>query len=240
MKKVKKHLKRLAIVTVLALVVTHLCFMRSESWLRSRVVKLSSARGMCSGEQIHAPSGVDYILSAGHCKDLAVNDEMTVTDAEGNVTKRKVIAEDPSSDLLLIEGIPGLRGLDIADSDSAKEHVRTFTHGSNMATFKTEGEIIQSKQIQILVDIIMNEEQEAKCVRYPKFHKISMDTFFGEIKACVMELDETASTASIVPGSSGGMLVDDSGDLVGVASCTDGKFGYFVSLHDIKKFLSGY
>jgi S1-C subfamily serine protease len=195
---------------------------------------------MCSGEQIRAPSGVDYILSAGHCKVLEENHQVTVTDADGNSIKRDVIAEDPNSDLLLIEGLPNLKGLDIASSDEISQHVRTFTHGGNTPTHKTDGEMMETKQVQIFMGIINDTKEEAECMSQPKFQSAHVQTFFGDIQVCLLQVDETAATASIVPGSSGGMLVDDAGDLVGVASCTDGQFGYFVTLHDINKFLSGY
>jgi hypothetical protein len=240
MKKLKKQLKRLALCTIGALIAVHVLCMHSESWIRQRVVKLSSARGMCSGEQVRAPSGVDYILSAGHCHGLAVGQEITVTDAEGHAIKRDIIAEDPDSDLLLIEGLPNLRGLDIADSVGISEHVRTFTHGANMATHKTEGEIMDTKQIDIFVNIIQDSKEESECTSSSKFQAKHVQTFFGELEVCMMELPETVSTAIIVPGSSGGMLVDDAGDLVGVASCTDDQFGYFVTLRDINKFLKVY
>lgn len=240
MKYLKKQLKRLAIGTVIALVAVHVLTMKSESYIRARVVKLSSLHGMCSGEQVRAPSGVDYILTAGHCKGLALDDQILVTDAEGHELWRKIVAEDPASDLLLLEGLPGMKGLDIADSEQASEHVRTFTHGANLDTYKTEGEIIQTKEVKVPLNVIDSEAAAAKCSGMPKFQIEHMETWIGTIDICALEADEVAASATIVPGSSGGMLVNDSGELVGVASCTDGQFGYFVTLRDIKAFLAGY
>jgi S1-C subfamily serine protease len=240
MKKKKSWTIRLAVLGTAALLIANALSGHSEHWLRERVVKLSSAKGMCSGEQIRAPSGTDYILTAGHCRAMEVNGEITVTDAEGNKLQRKIIAEDPKSDLLLLEGLPNLRGLDIGDNSTATEHVRTFTHGANMATHKTEGELIEVKQVTIPLKIISDQAEAQECASQPKFTVIEIQSFFGPLSVCAMQLDETAASATIVPGSSGGMLVDDSGALVGVASCTDGAFGYFVRLHDIQSFLSGY
>lgn len=213
---------------------------RSEDWIRARVVKLSSPHGMCSGEQVRALSGVDYILTAGHCRALSYNDEITVTDSEGRTLQRKIIAEDRESDLLLLEGLPGLKGLDVANSSSLSEHVRTFTHGSNLNTFKTEGEIIEVKEIQIVTGILSNSEDYDKCQSMPKYKVEKFQSWIGSVDVCTLKIEETTSSASITPGSSGGMLVDDSGELVGVASATDGHFGYFVTLPDIRRFLNGY
>lgn len=215
----------------------------SDNKIKHRYVKLSGPHGMCSGEQVRAPSGIDYILSAGHCKDIAENGSFTVTDEDGNVLQRRVIAEDKNSDLLLIEGLPNVRGLDIAKADYSGEHVRTFTHGNRMDTYKTEGELIQNKRVQILKGVVTTKEEEDACTSMPKNKIEQAQTFFsGPINVCVMNIMETASTATIVPGSSGGMVVDDQGKLVGVASCVDSQnhFNYFVSLHDIQVFLSGY
>ena len=216
------------------------CKGRSESWLRHRSVKLTSGRGGCSGEQVRSPHGEDYILTAGHCKVLEVDGSINVTDEDGTKITRRVIAEDPNSDLLLLEGLPGVRGIDIADSSYAKEHVRTFTHGSLMDTYKTEGELVQNKQVDVIVGMITNSEEAAACVSKPKNIIYQMPPPFDFFTACIMSTMETVSTAPIVPGSSGGMVVDDSGKLVGVASASDEHFYYFVRLQDIKAFLSGY
>jgi len=236
----KKMKLRVLCVALLTATVLHVCSMKSEGYIRKRAVTISAGRSLCSGEQVRAPSGVDYILTAAHCKEIAINDVMTIIDADGNVLSRKVIAEDPKSDLLLIEGLPNLRGLDIAHSVYAAEHVRTFTHGARMATYKTEGELIQTKQVQIMLGLLGSPEAEKACASQPKYKVVHAEPPFDMIAACVLSVDEAVSTAKIVPGSSGGMVVDDAGDLVGVASATDENFNYFVMLSDIQRFMSGY
>jgi Trypsin-like peptidase domain len=235
----KKTWKRIAFVAVCILAYSHTWTGKSEKWLRSRVVKLSSPHGMCSGEQVRAPSGVDYILTAAHCKGLAVDGQMLVTDEEGHEIERSIIAEDEKSDLLLLEGLPNMTGLDVASSTAHAEHVRTFTHGANLATHKTQGEMIEYKEVKIPLSLVANDDDRAKC-SMPKNQVLHIDGLFGPIDVCTIDIIEAATSASIVPGSSGGMLVNDAGQLIGVASCSDGKFGYFVTVSDIKDFLAGY
>ena len=213
--------------------------LKSDDYLRARVVKLGGNHMMCSGEQVRAPSGVDYILSAAHCRPIQDADgNFSVTTEDGRTMKRRLIAEDPVSDLILIEGMPNLRGLDVGDSVDFKQHVRTFTHGNNLATYKTEGVIVDNKEIGVPAFVIENEAMEASC-SLPKLKIVDL-TLFGGPKICIMDVTETITTAFIAHGSSGGLAVDDSGDLIGVVSTGGDGFGGLVKLSDIKSFLKNY
>lgn len=215
---------------------------KSDDYLRARVVKISNERkGMCSGEQVRAPSGQDYILTAAHCRPLETDGSMMITTEDGKTLMRKIIAEDDKSDLLLIEGIPNLEGLSIANDGYLKQHVRSFTHGNNFATWKSDGVLVDVKKIQFVINYIETPEEEAKC-NSPKSEVQSIQTFFGmEIKVCVSNFYEVASTVFIVPGSSGGPIVNDDGELVAVVSASDGRgFTYFVLPADVRSFLHNY
>lgn len=207
----------------------------SDAQIRSRIVRIVSDKGMCSGEQVRAPSGQDYILTAGHCDGLKSSDgKYNVITEDGKTLSRREVAEDPNSDLLLLEGIPGVRGLDIGKYTWQGETVRTFTHGSNFDTYKTEGQLIQLKMISIPLFPVESDSDAARC----STAKLKLYPNYG---ICALQVVEQASTAFIAPGSSGGAIVDSSGDLVGVASAGDGVgFFYFVTLLDIRSFLNNY
>lgn len=235
--KLSKRSKICAGMLIAALALNAMFSSPSDHSLRSRVMKLTNDYGLCSGEQVRAPSGVDYVLTAAHCKPLAdASGSIKVTTEDGRELMRKIIAEDPMSDLLLLEGVPGIRGLDIASYDLPREHVRTFTHGNRFDTYKTEGVLIQDQRIMVMLSIILTEDEAAAC-NMPK--NFIVDIGWGA-RACLLTGLETATTAMIVPGSSGGPIVNDSGELLGVVSAGDGHFGYLVRLYDIKAFMHNY
>lgn len=208
----------------------------SEKYLMNRVVKLKGDRGTCSGEQITAPSGTNYILSAAHCRSLAKDGIMKVQLENGYEIYRQVIAEDDFSDLLLIEGVPGLTGIPVAKNSHKNEKVRTFTHGHGLNTYKTEGNLIQPYKIKIFVGLV-NEQNQCTA---PKYRKETAMVWFDVVEGCFLDVYEMVSTAMTAPGSSGGMVVNKDGELVGVVSAGDGVFSFFVTLKDIKSFIRAY
>ena len=237
MKKQKNYvLLKLAGVIALALFVVNLMSSPSDQSIRNRVMLLSSDKGACSGEQVRAPSGIDYVLTAGHCRILEENGSVKVRTEDGKEMIRKVVAEDLNSDLLLLEGVPNVRGLDVAQYSLRFDHMRAFTHGHALATYETQGFYIQRVEVKVPERIAPLGQLES--CDGPK-HKI-IDDLEDNASICALDVFETASTVAIAPGSSGGPIVNDNGQLVGVASASDGFFGYLVSLTDIRLFLRNY
>ena len=225
----------LGLLMAAALVVSNLS--PSDRSIKDRVVKLAGPEhGSCTGEQVRAPSGVDYILTAAHCRILEKNGSIIVIDEAGHRLMRRVLAEDPTSDLLLLEGLPNVTGLKIAKHAYRSEHLRSFTHGGGMSTYKTEGEAIGVYRDMVMVRILESAKDAEECVSMPKYMVVDMLLF----KVCVLSVEFMASTVQVIPGSSGGPVVNRSGDLVGVVSALGGPTSYLVRLNDIQDFLAGY
>jgi hypothetical protein len=206
----------------------------SDRYLKNRVVKLLGDHGQCTGEQVKAPSGKMYILTAGHCKGLQEAGFILAVDEAGKTYKVKVIDEDPNADLLLLEGIPGLSGLSVARNILRSEHVRTYTHGGGMDTYRTDGDVIGTYEQDGMLAPILTEEQRLECILFPK-NKVY---HYQYGTACILHTPFTVTTAMIIPGSSGGPVVNVFGQLIGVVSATDGHMSSLVTLSDIHTFLA--
>ncbi len=138
-------MKKLIASILLGCIAYGLVSYKPESYIRNRVVKLEGIfGGTCSGEQIHTAKGHDYILTARHCQSLdflGIGFILAENEA-GKMYARKILRISPDSDLMLLQGFPKLRGLDLADKSERFEEIRMFGHGRGFPTFRTNGTII--------------------------------------------------------------------------------------------------
>lgn len=98
-----KLIKAIAAILLAVFIVPHVVTYKPDSYFLARAFKLQSAHGSCSGEQVRAPSGKDYILTAAHCRILDDGSgSIQARDEQGRESMHRIIAEDPNSDLLLL------------------------------------------------------------------------------------------------------------------------------------------
>lgn len=214
----------------------------SESYIRARVVKLTSHLGSCSGTQVRAPSGKDYVLSAGHCSVLAENGAINASVDGGREVPLRVIEVSASTDLMLLEGMPGLKGIKLGKEPKIGDTFYAFTHGQGLRTYRSEGEYVDLKVVRSLDHVVNTPEEEAACKAQPKFKVMDVPLFLGiMLRACVLELEEYVVTMpTVAPGSSGGYVGDHMGQLIGVVSMGNERFAMLVTLPEIKEFLRSY
>lgn len=209
----------------------------SNEFIREHVVMLLNKKGgECTGEQVVTDSGKTYILTAGHCKGL-IEDKMIIAKYDdGSLYLLEYIAEDPTSDLLLFSS-PRIGGLKVADHVSLHEHIHALSHGGRHATFRTDGEVLEKSHVEAPFALVDEGDPESvkACTDLPK-QRIE-DSMMGAM--CILTVNETMTTVAVIPGSSGGPLVNEAGDLVGVVSASETEIiSAMVSLEDIHRFLS--
>lgn len=208
----------------------------TDDQIRSSVVKIYGG-GSCSGTQIEAPSGKKYILTAAHCLPIAVDGVMHIQTEDSGSYFSKVIEEDMTSDLLLLEPAPGVPAIKIAKDIGRHEHLKSYTHGHGYPTYQTEGHYVGEDVVQYIEGYIESAEDRAKCSK-PK-HKIETMDVFGmfTLEVCTVKLVESVTTVKAVPGSSGGLVLNDSDELAGVVSTGNADFTNLVTVKDIQRFL---
>lgn len=209
---------------------------KSEAEIRRNVVQLESSVGYCSGTQIHTSSGHEYILTAAHCEALAEDGYIKASFDGERAIPRRVIEASSESDLMLLEGLPNRHGLDIAEDNQVGDHLRSFTHGLHLLTHKSQGELIQFSKVPVMVSIVTTDEEAQQCEVKPK-NKVIDALFF---KVCALYIESIISDLKIHPGSSGGAVVNDVGELAGVAYASGEDFSLIVPVKDVQAFLKPY
>lgn len=206
---------------------------KQEEYIRSRVIELKGNGALCSGIQVHSPKGGDYILSAAHCSELAKDGIIYASSDEHRFIPRHVVEIQSDTDLMLLEGMPDMKGIAIADAAPMHRVYQAYTHGNGQSTHRADGEYLEEKQIEVLKDIVMNDEEQKKCEAEPK-QRVADGIY------CVHEYTMVVTTIHVEPGSSGGPVVNNKDELTGIVSSANSYFSNMVPLHYIQAFLSAY
>jgi hypothetical protein len=205
----------------------------TTSYIRQRMFMISSEKGLCSAVQVIDSKGNIVLLSAAHCAGLLQGGLAITTSETGRRSVSRLIKIDTNADLMIMTAITE-DYINIASHSKIHEHVRAVTHGSGMASYQTEGELLEIMPIQIAKGEIQSDKDRETCLQDPR--DTIVDTLIGQM--CMVSLPARVSTVKVVPGSSGGPVLNDSGELLGiVTACDSNEFSYFVTLKDIRKFL---
>lgn len=229
MNKLYRHVSSLLLAASVGLILVAIAVIifpfgsSTDTYARESVVQLVGDAGSCSGIRIKADSGNYYILTAAHCGPLA--------------TAR-------------INPLRGLAGL-----TEPEFFINVKSHqGSRFETLKVI-------KFDPEVDLMLLESNDSEGVRvgvgvtqYEKVHTFShggaMPVYRtdGELVLSTyapggapMTFIKTLTTSLIIPGSSGGPLLNSRNELIGITTHTDqwGVFAYCSTLAQIRVFLKG-
>jgi S1-C subfamily serine protease len=202
--------------------------LQSDKYIRDRVLMITGKNVLCSAIEVRAPSGKNYTMSAAHCAAMAINGYVTAINEDGDQKMIKVLEVDDPHDLMLLEPYDE-KSIDVAKSEQRHQRVHTITHGHGMPSYRTDGELLDIVNITLATPID-SDEALAKCKNI-----VINDLELG----CEKKYNVIMSTAQVLPGSSGGAVLNEEGKLVGIVSCTDGFFAGFIPIDDINNLLKG-
>jgi S1-C subfamily serine protease len=230
----------------------HNLYLRSVVGDKVYMVKGKMNGGGGTGFAVQAPSGQSYVVTNSHvCEgvlrqtaDPAANQVIVVTPTGPMV--RRILQNSDTTDLCIIEGIPGVTGLQLGEMLMNGEFAFVVGHPLLRPLTVTRGEIVGKMDVTILDHFMEDGEDDAKCSKPKNLILHTEIDFFGiikiPVKVClVITKAATMTTATIFPGNSGSPLVDWMGNIVGVAFASDNtNWGIAVSLSDLRSFLSHY
>lgn len=190
--------------------------------------------------QVKAPSGAEYILTAGHCESLASNGTILASIKGKRPIPRRIIEVDANHDLMLLEALPAVPYVEVAKKQPGWETVVTvISHGAGLNRYTATGELVEEKTVDVL-DFIIDSPDKAKACQKPKYKTVKINLWFFEVEACVLHLNYTVTPMPlVVPGSSGAAALYNN-RLVGVVSAGGQGFAFLVPLSAIHAFLANY
>jgi S1-C subfamily serine protease len=215
-----------------------------------------------TGFAVTAPSGQNYILTNDHVCGVSKDGETVLVTGEDVSLRRRIIAHDENSDLCLVEGVPGVKGISVANSGpGVGDTLYVVGHPHLMPRHVSSGEITGKEDVQILMAPISYEDPDtgeevqisprqggwtaAQC-SMPKYsvQSVDIDLLFLtlKVKFCVLTVKDAYTTGiTIFPGNSGSPMVNFWGNLEGVAFAGDDtNWGRMVPIQDIKAFLKNF
>lgn len=207
-----------------------------SNWIRNKVgsqvvmIVNEAHTGGGTGFAVQTPHGQTLTLTNSHI--CAMGDNIYAKLREDRYFPLHKLEVSQKTDLCLLEGVPGLSGIKVADDVYIGQELGLVGHPELMPLTLSKGELIGYDNRQVVMDFqgCKEENEQYKTVI----------TIFGPL--CVRTVYSGLTTIVALPGNSGSPTVDFMGHLVGVLFAGGGEasWGLIIPLKDVKEFLRDY
>lgn len=196
-------------------------------------VQLYGEKGTGSGSHVEF-NDKTVILTNRHVCELADSKGLIEVERyDGTRSKQKVIKKDDVHDLCIVEGIAGVKGIELADSTEKGETFYTLGHPRGEQLNVAIGEYFADETIQLEKGF----EPDGSCKG--KIERVGL--LFLQLELCTAFFESVQFSTPTYPGNSGSPIVNSYGNLVAVVFAGNPQIenmGFGVPLNYVKDFLS--
>lgn len=208
--------------------------------LQPEVVKIVDPmeNGSGTGFYLEATSGKYYVLTNDHVCSLAgTGNQLVLIHNDGSRSVTKIIKRDTKSDLCLLDA-PQEHGLELGNDVSKDEILYIYGYPLGIAQVLASG--------FALIDLTVTFESDLpkdKCFGGNLRWVTKEIRFFGQvvgrIEVCEKSIASILTSTVIYPGNSGSPVLNESGDVIGIAfaAITATGFGFIIPVWEIKRFI---
>ena len=192
-----------------------------------------------TGFAVKTEDGVRYTLSNAHVCEIGQKRGFMLAKKGNLSTRLRIIAISDNSDLCLLEALPGLEGLELAEEVSMFEGVYLVGHPLLMPISITAGWVRGRGVFGISYCNVMRNNTNFPRIIRPQENDV--DDIINMFDSCVKMRAAIITNNFSRPGNSGSAVLNDDGDVVGVLFAGDSEgTSLMVPLSEVKTFLTGY